>query len=66
MKRLMMTLILVLLASWAAAWGSAKCSIDRYTLTWTGKMTTEMGVLLYEHRCPMNHYYWLTHEQTTR
>lgn len=66
MRRLILVVALVLLTS-AAAWAtSLRCSIDNSNLWFTGKTHSEMGVLLFQHKCASQHFYWLTQEQMDR
>lgn len=43
----------------AIAYASVTCPIDRMSMYFTGKTTTEMGKLLYEHKCPNGHTTWI-------
>jgi hypothetical protein len=47
----------------ATVWATTlKCSIDQGYLWYTGRVKVDM-VVLYEHRCAMGHYFWLTQAQ---
>ena len=62
MKRLMLAVFLAFLA--VTAWATTMiCNIDKMTLFFTGKTRAEQGTLLFQHKCPQNHVFWLTSEQ---
>jgi hypothetical protein len=64
MKKIIMVLIAFVIA--ATVWATTlTCSIDDYSLIWTGKTKTDRATaqLLYQHKCVNNHYFWLTFEQ---
>jgi hypothetical protein len=62
MKKLLMIFVVLLIAVSVYA-ASLTCNIDRGSLMWTGRTKTDHAVLLYEHKCLYNHYFWLTSEQ---
>jgi hypothetical protein len=64
-KNIVLLVVFLACAAWAYA-TSLKCSIDNFNLYFTGKTRTEMGKLLYEHKCATGHTYWLTSEQTNQ
>lgn len=62
MKKLMLFALAMLFA--ISAWAtSLVCNIDKMSLMWTGKTKVESGVMLYQHKCIQDHYFWLTQEQ---
>jgi hypothetical protein len=63
MHRVLLAFALVLLTSLAAWATSLRCSIDNSSLWFTGKTRTEMGMLLWQHKCASQHIYWLTQAQ---
>jgi hypothetical protein len=64
MKKVLMVLAMLVVAAtlWAT---SLTCSIDDYSLIWTGKTRVDRATskMLYQHKCINSHYYWLTSEQ---
>lgn len=61
-KGLWLVVVFLLVAS--AAWATTlTCTIDQGNLIYTGHIKVEQGVVLYEHRCPQHHTYWLTQQQ---
>lgn len=62
MKKLMLFLFLAFLA--VSAWATTMvCNVDRLSLQWTGKTKIDTGIMLFQHKCIQNHYFWLTQEQ---
>ena len=61
-KGILMVGVLVLASTlvWAT---TLTCTIDQGNLIYTGHIKVESGVVLYEHRCPQRHTYWLTQQQ---
>ena len=61
-KGILMVGVLVLASTlvWAT---TLVCNIDQGNLIYTGHIKVESGVVLYEHRCPQQHTYWLTQQQ---